>query len=153
MEINNKSKVPSLKFAGLRPSLQGCSGLGAPPPEEPIYLSLSLYPSIHPSIHPSIPLSLYPSIYLSLYLSIYLSAEEPMPPGGFPGMELPVAPPLVHEPVPMPKPLVPAIGARPVPKLKFGGLRPSLQGSGDREHVMTTRQEEDNNFLRAYQLA
>eukprot|EP00929_Paragymnodinium_shiwhaense_P079029 TRINITY_DN41056_c0_g1_i1.p1 TRINITY_DN41056_c0_g1~~TRINITY_DN41056_c0_g1_i1.p1 ORF type:complete len:3335 (+),score=785.03 TRINITY_DN41056_c0_g1_i1:162-10166(+) len=28
-------KVPGLSFAGLRPSLQGCSGLGAPPPEEP----------------------------------------------------------------------------------------------------------------------
>jgi len=27
--------VPSLSFNGLRPSLQGCSGLGAPPPEEP----------------------------------------------------------------------------------------------------------------------
>lgn len=29
------SQVPSLSFMGLRPSLQGCSGLGAPPPEEP----------------------------------------------------------------------------------------------------------------------
>ncbi|CAK0899126.1 unnamed protein product [Prorocentrum cordatum] len=28
--------VPSLSFKGLRPSLQGCSGLGAPPPEEPV---------------------------------------------------------------------------------------------------------------------
>ncbi|CAK0818987.1 unnamed protein product, partial [Prorocentrum cordatum] len=27
--------VPALRFQGIRPSLQGCSGLGAPPPEEP----------------------------------------------------------------------------------------------------------------------
>lgn len=37
--IQNRGKctaVPSLSFKGLRPSLQGCSGLGAPPPEEPV---------------------------------------------------------------------------------------------------------------------
>lgn len=28
--------VPKLSFSGLRPSLQGCTGLGAPPPEEPV---------------------------------------------------------------------------------------------------------------------
>lgn len=30
-----RAPVPALSFLGLRPSLQGCSGLGAPPPEEP----------------------------------------------------------------------------------------------------------------------
>lgn len=31
----SKIKVPALSFMGVRPSMQGCSGLGAPPPEEP----------------------------------------------------------------------------------------------------------------------
>eukprot|EP00435_Cladocopium_sp_Y103_P055708 s983_g18.t1 len=35
LPLKKDVKVPSLSFTGIRPSMQGCSGLGAPPPEEP----------------------------------------------------------------------------------------------------------------------
>lgn len=46
--------VPKLQFRGVRPSMQGCSGLGAPPPEEPGYdgvSGVSAPPTMH--AHPA----------------------------------------------------------------------------------------------------
>eukprot|EP00928_Gymnodinium_smaydae_P037382 TRINITY_DN2595_c0_g1_i1.p1 TRINITY_DN2595_c0_g1~~TRINITY_DN2595_c0_g1_i1.p1 ORF type:complete len:3301 (-),score=452.63 TRINITY_DN2595_c0_g1_i1:143-9151(-) len=52
--------VPKLQFKGIRPSLQGCSGLGAPPPEEPSWATSQ--PTVNPpasaplaSVLPTVP--------------------------------------------------------------------------------------------------
>eukprot|EP00930_Biecheleria_cincta_P043099 TRINITY_DN29629_c0_g2_i1.p1 TRINITY_DN29629_c0_g2~~TRINITY_DN29629_c0_g2_i1.p1 ORF type:complete len:2869 (-),score=436.17 TRINITY_DN29629_c0_g2_i1:60-7904(-) len=114
--LGKSSAVPKLSFSGLRPSLQGCSGLGAPPPEEPgqEYLpDQSMEPAAtqnHDNVEE-------PAIVDSSDEDSDRSEpvrEVPLPP-----TTLPVA-----------RPLVPVLGKSKssVPKLSFSGLRPSLQG-------------------------
>lgn len=122
--LGKSSAVPKLSFSGLRPSLQGCSGLGAPPPEEPGQEFLRNQATELPAMEAAAAENQDNNNMGQEAPEIVDSSDEDSD-RSTPAREVPLPP----TGLPLARPPVPVLGkSSAVPKLSFSGLRPSLQG-------------------------
>lgn len=98
----SRSAVPQLSFQGLRPSLQGCSGLGCAPPEEPVgSMALGAVPWSQPQqVTGPAPASLVPQPAVNAGAQAQSAPLSPPPPSDLDSDSSSDAPPLKDENMP-----------------------------------------------------